>query len=246
MSRSHESISCDSCHRSNFTGKRFKCLICRDYDLCERCHVTNSGRHSSKHPMQVILTQTDKALFLGDEPGPALTCPICGKLGQTVATLETHLLAAHSDQMNKRLMCPACALLSIREANLMTEDLDRHLSQDHLQRMLDERRRDPIGELLSTLSRRGQNFGRPSSTFSLLHPLSASSSGLSLPIKAIQPPQTKPNKPENNAFLLDSKVHPEPSQEELEHIDEIRAARSAFTVDLLYSALHKLEERPGK
>ncbi|KAJ9592826.1 hypothetical protein L9F63_015517, partial [Diploptera punctata] len=37
MSR-HEGVSCDSCLKGNFRGRRYKCLICYDYDLCATCY----------------------------------------------------------------------------------------------------------------------------------------------------------------------------------------------------------------
>ena len=37
MSR-HEGVSCDSCLKSNFRGRRYKCLVCYDYDLCSTCY----------------------------------------------------------------------------------------------------------------------------------------------------------------------------------------------------------------
>ncbi len=66
---SYLGVSCDSCMRNNFRGKRYKCLVCYDYDLCENCHDSNvfsanrpanepgRSQHSSDHPMQCILTQ---------------------------------------------------------------------------------------------------------------------------------------------------------------------------------------------
>lgn len=59
-------VSCDNCLRSNFEGKRFKCLICYDYDLCQRCYsldVTTS-RHLASHPVQCILTRNDFGIML--------------------------------------------------------------------------------------------------------------------------------------------------------------------------------------
>jgi len=54
-------VSCDSCMKGNFTGKRYKCLICYDYDLCASCYEagTASSRHTADHPMQCILTRAD-------------------------------------------------------------------------------------------------------------------------------------------------------------------------------------------
>lgn len=54
-------VSCDSCLKGNFRGRRYKCLICYDYDLCSTCYeagATNT-RHTTDHPMQCILTRAD-------------------------------------------------------------------------------------------------------------------------------------------------------------------------------------------
>ena len=34
----HDGVSCDSCLKGNFRGRRFKCLVCYDYDLCSSCY----------------------------------------------------------------------------------------------------------------------------------------------------------------------------------------------------------------
>ena len=54
-------VSCDSCSIGNFRGKRFKCLICYDYDMCATCYENGATttRHTADHPMQCILTRTD-------------------------------------------------------------------------------------------------------------------------------------------------------------------------------------------
>jgi len=38
----HPNVACDNCNQSPILGKRFKCLECEDYDLCERCHKRNN------------------------------------------------------------------------------------------------------------------------------------------------------------------------------------------------------------
>ncbi len=55
-------VSCDACGKGGFPGKRYKCLVCYDFDLCADCYEsgeTGTGRHSTLHPMQCILTRVD-------------------------------------------------------------------------------------------------------------------------------------------------------------------------------------------
>lgn len=41
----HMGITCDGCKKRNFVGKRFKCLVCPDFDLCEACEANNDHQH---------------------------------------------------------------------------------------------------------------------------------------------------------------------------------------------------------
>uniref|UniRef100_T1JF16 RING-type E3 ubiquitin transferase n=1 Tax=Strigamia maritima TaxID=126957 RepID=T1JF16_STRMM len=61
LTRSNFGVTCDSCLKDNFRGKRFKCLICSNYDLCATCYEASAAttRHTRKHPMQCILTRSD-------------------------------------------------------------------------------------------------------------------------------------------------------------------------------------------
>jgi hypothetical protein len=36
---SHDFVHCDGCHRHHIQGLRFKCRICKDYDLCGNCYA---------------------------------------------------------------------------------------------------------------------------------------------------------------------------------------------------------------
>lgn len=58
---SNTGVSCDSCLKGNFRGRRYKCLICYDYDLCANCYENGATttRHTAEHPMQCILTRSD-------------------------------------------------------------------------------------------------------------------------------------------------------------------------------------------
>eukprot|EP00918_Siedleckia_nematoides_P034689 GHVU01075442.1.p1 GENE.GHVU01075442.1~~GHVU01075442.1.p1 ORF type:complete len:448 (+),score=21.87 GHVU01075442.1:182-1525(+) len=136
MSR-HEGVSCDSCLKGNFRGRRYKCLICYDYDLCPACYeagATNT-RHTTEHPMQCILTRTDFDLYYGGETltaeqPQAFTCPFCGRMGFTEPKLEEHVTADHADTSSE-VVCPVCAAFPGGDPNHVTDDFAAHLTLEH-------------------------------------------------------------------------------------------------------------------
>ncbi|EEB18486.1 conserved hypothetical protein [Pediculus humanus corporis] len=136
MSR-HEGVSCDSCLKGNFRGKRFKCLICYDYDLCAVCFESGATttRHTTEHPMQCILTHSDFDLYyageaLNSDQPQAYTCPYCGKMGHTEATLQEHVATDHIET-TREVICPICASFPGGEANQITDDFAGHLTLEH-------------------------------------------------------------------------------------------------------------------
>ncbi|EDR04006.1 uncharacterized protein LACBIDRAFT_295117 [Laccaria bicolor S238N-H82] len=46
--------NCDGCGQSFFTGARYKCTTCYDYDLCEQCYKSN--KHDMGHPFNQYRT----------------------------------------------------------------------------------------------------------------------------------------------------------------------------------------------
>ncbi|XP_022915323.1 E3 ubiquitin-protein ligase KCMF1-like isoform X2 [Onthophagus taurus] len=133
----HEGVSCDSCLKGNFRGRRYKCLVCYDYDLCDTCYeagATNT-RHTTDHPMQCILTRADFDLFYGGEAlsndhPQSYTCPYCSRMGYTEATLQEHVTADHADT-SFEVVCPVCAAMPGGDPNLMTDDFAGHLTLEH-------------------------------------------------------------------------------------------------------------------
>ncbi|CAG5094258.1 Oidioi.mRNA.OKI2018_I69.XSR.g13395.t1.cds [Oikopleura dioica] len=134
MSR-HESVSCDNCLQNNFEGIRYKCLICHDYDLCERCYSrsASTSNHRPDHPMQSILTHHDSNLYhRGDSDPDCYTCPFCGHFGFRSSDLASHISTVHRGEV-KDVLCPVCAVTSSSEPNHMTDNLLNHLEIDHVQ-----------------------------------------------------------------------------------------------------------------
>ena len=75
---------CDSCQTTDFRGNRYKCMVCRDYDLCSDCHrYRASTEHNSSHPMERIDKDLSKGIF----------CDLCNKrnyLGNQFKCLVCH------------------------------------------------------------------------------------------------------------------------------------------------------------
>lgn len=137
MSR-HDGVNCDVCLLGNFRGKRYKCLMCYDYDLCAACYGNGavSAGHSVDHPMQCILTQSDFNLYYdGEVLTPtqmtmSFTCPYCSRMGFTDAALEDHIAFEHTD-VSYEVICPICASTPGGDPNQMTDDLAKHLVLEH-------------------------------------------------------------------------------------------------------------------
>lgn len=130
-------VSCDSCLKSNFTGRRYKCLICYDYDLCADCYEdgATSTRHLNEHPMQCILTRADIELYFGGEllsteQPQSFTCPYCKKMGYSDQTLADHVNNEHTET-GLEVVCPVCAGSPGGDPNLVTDDFAGHLTLGH-------------------------------------------------------------------------------------------------------------------
>ncbi|XP_045778875.1 E3 ubiquitin-protein ligase Kcmf1 [Maniola jurtina] len=133
----HEGVSCDACLKNNFRGRRYKCLICIDYDLCAACYESGAttNQHTTEHPMQCILSRSDFDLYYGGETlaleqPQAYTCPFCNRMGFTDTSLMEHVTAEHADT-TLAVVCPVCASMPGGEPNFVTDDFAGHLTLEH-------------------------------------------------------------------------------------------------------------------
>ncbi|TNM92301.1 E3 ubiquitin-protein ligase KCMF1 [Takifugu flavidus] len=182
MSR-HEGVSCDACLKGNFRGRRFKCLICYDYDLCASCYESGATttRHTTEHPMQCILTRVDYDLYYGGdtfsvEQPQSFTCPYCGKMGFTETSLQDHVTSEHAETSTE-VICPICAALPGGDPNHVTDDFTAHLTLEHrAPRDLDE---SSSVRHVRRMFHPGRGLGGPRARRTNMHFTSSSTGGLS-------------------------------------------------------------------
>jgi len=60
----HVNFACDGCRAEEFSGIRFHCTECDNFDLCPKCHAEGAepGSHSSSHKMLAIEPCTEAVL----------------------------------------------------------------------------------------------------------------------------------------------------------------------------------------
>lgn len=88
----HLGVHCDSCGQADFSGDRFMCLLCDDFDLCTNCRMQTVGAHSPQHPM-VLLSESFRSLHrnLHFSKRPEVASRIIAKCGSSLIDLEANV-----------------------------------------------------------------------------------------------------------------------------------------------------------
>ncbi|GAA54801.1 E3 ubiquitin-protein ligase KCMF1, partial [Clonorchis sinensis] len=141
ISNKEERVTCDACQQKEFRLRRYKCLVCRNYDLCGECFDNRQAteKHSSSHPMQCLIPRADHDLFFHGEPSSeymtySFTCPLCGQLGFTETSFSRHVFQKHPGEEagDPEVICPLCATHSEGgDHNRQTRHMARHLIATH-------------------------------------------------------------------------------------------------------------------
>jgi len=94
----HSSVRCDGCDQFPLQGLRYKCFVCKDYDLCHPCHVQHP--HAFEHLFAVI-----KEVKVATPPEPT-------KAVATQMVVTHHNIVCDGCQMNPitgvRFKCSIC------------------------------------------------------------------------------------------------------------------------------------------
>ncbi|XGW15667.1 hypothetical protein V3C99_001258 [Haemonchus contortus] len=165
----HEGVSCDGCLSGNFSGNRYKCLRCYDFDLCQACYLSNRFRpegndttltHSEDHPVQMIMTQRDfDAVYEGDNSKnydacriASFTCPYCGSNGFSLRSFASHILSIHAEPPVPRInvICPMCIACPEFDANREIDNLKTHWTAFHANLEAATYRAEPTRTLATT------------------------------------------------------------------------------------------------
>lgn len=140
----HTEILCNVCKKGNFNGKRYKCLLCFDYDMCSSCYElkdtpkSDDEPHNSTHAIQCIIPKDEFALYYAGENVSfrsilSFTCPLCAKTGFTEQALKVHVVE-HTTKQNplQLVVCPICLAEPIDDT-IMTDDIASHIKLEHLE-----------------------------------------------------------------------------------------------------------------
>ena len=118
---SHVGIICDKQREKNWSGGRYKCVNCKNYDLCGDCELVEYECSMGLRADRTVMFQ----------------CPyeICHKPGliqdkYTEIELLKHVNTSHATE-NNLVVCPVCAVNGSSGIIMAQPKFGEHLSKDH-------------------------------------------------------------------------------------------------------------------
>lgn len=72
----HSGVTCDGCESYPMQGLRFKCKVCKDYDLCEACFAKRHTLHDASHDFQCHSPDKKQDLRKARRSQPDLAAPL--------------------------------------------------------------------------------------------------------------------------------------------------------------------------
>lgn len=132
--------TCDGCYQRNFTGFRYKCTVCDDYDLCSFCYMAK--KHDLDHPfMQIDKPGAQPRKLSARQPAPTFYPDCDGRddptsdspffyNSMTIAELRAYLKEHQvnfGDVFDKETLCRRawdtyCDCMSVVELNKFLSD----------------------------------------------------------------------------------------------------------------------------
>ncbi|XP_030377406.1 uncharacterized protein LOC115626252 [Scaptodrosophila lebanonensis] len=101
----HFGYTCRKCGASEFTGRRYACWACIDYQICGRCYdagnLPESPEHKYYHPLETHYTRAEYQLYFGGEfydesnVPQSYKCALCECMGFNIEELYMHLYQSH-------------------------------------------------------------------------------------------------------------------------------------------------------
>ena len=129
VKRIHHGITCDICSTRNIIGKRYKCLNCVNFDICETCESNDAH---SQHPMvRVSETENEHILIKITKKYGKMKKRVekVKKVTDKIKTLEEHLKPKHLKKLFKFGIDPTAAnpveLVEIKTAKMEKEQLKK-------------------------------------------------------------------------------------------------------------------------
>ncbi|XP_017068092.2 uncharacterized protein LOC108105842 [Drosophila eugracilis] len=125
----HEHIVCQGCSKVSFTGRCYRCMTCRDFDICADCYSNDftTGEHLFDHPVMCVYTPADVELYFGGEyissdPPQSYRCPYCKSWGFNESTFLEHVSALHPNASTLLVSTMVTLFEQQQAARLFLED----------------------------------------------------------------------------------------------------------------------------